>query len=83
MRKLTKSQKKILDMYNVGMIEDLPNGVMEQLEKINNYEILYQDANRYLSDKFMRCWKTTESNKCFSLIVRKKLKADTKENDNR
>ena len=55
MRKLTKSQKKILDMYNVGMIEDLPNGVMEQLEKINNYEILYQDANRYLSDKFMRC----------------------------
>ena len=55
MRKLTKSQKRILDMYNVGTVEDLPNGVMEQLEKINNYEILYQDANRYLHDKFMRC----------------------------
>ena len=55
MRKLTKSQKRILDMYNVGTVEDLPNGVVEQLEKINNYEILYQDANRYLYDKFVRC----------------------------
>jgi len=36
MRQLTKKQKKILDVYqNIYRLEDLPNGVFEQLEKIN------------------------------------------------
>jgi hypothetical protein len=55
MRQLTKKQKKILDVYqNIYRLEDLPNGVFEQLEKINNTEILWSETNRYLSDNYYK-----------------------------
>ena len=55
MRQLTKKQKKILDNYrNVPRLEDLPDGVFEQLEKINDTEILWSETNRYLNDNYMR-----------------------------
>jgi hypothetical protein len=55
MRLLTKKQKKILDNYrNVSRLEDLPDGVFEQLEKINDTEILWSETNRYLGDNYLR-----------------------------
>jgi hypothetical protein len=55
MRELTKKQKKILDVYqNIYRLEDLPNGVFEQLEKINDTEILWSETNRYLSDNYYK-----------------------------
>jgi len=55
MRQLTKKQKKILDNYkNIFRIEELPNGVFEQLEKINDTEILWSETNRYLSDNYYK-----------------------------
>ena len=55
MRQLTKKQKKILDNYiNIYRLEDLPNGVFEQLEKINDTEILWSETNRYLSDNYYK-----------------------------
>jgi hypothetical protein len=53
MRQLTKKQKKILNNYkNISRFEELPNGVFEELEKINNTEILWSETNRYLSDNY-------------------------------
>ena len=55
MRKLTKSQKKILDQQAIKGItnwDELPIEVIEQLEAINNTEILWQEANRYLNDAY-------------------------------
>ena len=55
MRQLTKKQKKILDVYqNIYRLEDLPKGVFEQLEKINDTEILWSETNRYLSDNYYK-----------------------------
>jgi hypothetical protein len=55
MRLLTKKQKKILDNYrNISRLEDLPDGVFEQLEKINDTEILWSETNRYLNDNYLR-----------------------------
>jgi hypothetical protein len=55
MRQLTKKQKKILDVYqNIYRLEDLPNGVFGQLEKINDTEILWSETNRYLSDNYYK-----------------------------
>jgi hypothetical protein len=55
MRQLTKKQKKILDNYrNISRLEDLPDGVFEQLEKINDTEILWSETNRYLGDNYLR-----------------------------
>jgi hypothetical protein len=55
MRQLTKKQKKILDNYiNARRLEELPAGVYEQLEKINDTEILWSETNRYLNDNYMR-----------------------------
>jgi len=55
MRQLTKRQKKILDNYrNISRLEELPNGVFEQLEKINDTEILWSETNRYLSDNYFK-----------------------------
>ena len=55
MRLLTKKQKKILDNYrNISRLEDLPDGVFEQLEKINDTEILWSETNRYLGDNYLR-----------------------------
>jgi hypothetical protein len=55
MRQLTKKQKKILDNYrDVPRLENLPDGVFEQLEKINDTEILWSETNRYLSDNYYK-----------------------------
>jgi len=55
MRQLTKKQKKILNNYiNIYRLEDLPNGVFEQLEKINDTEILWSETNRYLNDNHLK-----------------------------
>jgi hypothetical protein len=32
----------------------LPDGVFEQLEKINDTEILWSETNRYLGDNYLR-----------------------------
>ena len=57
MRQLTVSQKKLLDKTlkensNIQSVDDLPNEVWEQLEEMNDTEILWQEANRYINDKF-------------------------------
>ena len=55
MRQLTKKQKKILDNYkDIHRLEDLPEGVFEQLEKINYTEILWSETNRYLNDNYLK-----------------------------
>jgi hypothetical protein len=53
MRKLTRSQKKILDQQAFKGItnwDELPIEVIEQLEAINDTEILWQEVNRFLND---------------------------------
>ena len=35
-------------------VDDLPSGVWEQLEAINDTEILWQEVNRFLSDRFYK-----------------------------
>jgi len=55
MRKLTISQKKILNQQVVNGItnwDELSIEVIEKLEAINNTEILYQEVNRYLWDAY-------------------------------
>ena len=55
MRALTKKQKKILDKYvDARRLEELPTGVYEQLEKINDTEILWSEVNRYLNDNHLK-----------------------------
>ncbi len=55
MRQLTKKQKKILDNYrDVSRLENLPDGVFEQLEKINDTEILWSETNRYLNYNYLK-----------------------------
>ena len=57
MRKLTIKQKKILYQQVIQGIwnwDELPLKVIEEIEAINDTEILYQEANRYLNDVY---WK--------------------------
>jgi len=55
MRQLTTKQKNILKKHiDCRMLEDLPCGVLEQLEEINDTEILYQEINRFLGDQYMK-----------------------------
>jgi hypothetical protein len=53
-RKLTKRQKEILDRLfedsGVTDIYDAPESVQSLLVGINDYETIWQDANRYLMD---------------------------------
>ncbi len=52
MRKLTALQLKILDSYpECQCTDDLPAEVLEKLKSINDTEILYQEVDRYLSDR--------------------------------
>lgn len=60
MRQLTAQQKRLLDIVskeraNIGLetldVNDLPDGIFEKLEKMNDTEILWQEVNRYLWDK--------------------------------
>ena len=55
MRKLTVSQKKILNQQAANGItnwDELPIEIIERLLAINNTEILWQEVNRYLSDAY-------------------------------
>jgi hypothetical protein len=55
MRKLTEAQKQILHRYpSVTDVADLPVRVLDELEKLNDYETLRQDTNRYLWDQFCK-----------------------------
>ena len=56
MRRLTSRQKKYLDKVigkrdAVYSVTDLTNDEWQDLQKINDTEILYQEVNRYLDDK--------------------------------
>ena len=60
MRQLTAQQKKLLDIVckeaedngqKLYEYQDLPDGIFEKLEKMNDTEILWQEVNRYLWDK--------------------------------
>ena len=55
MRKLTVSQKKILNQQAANGItnwDELPIEIIERLKSINNTEILWQEVNRYLNDAY-------------------------------
>ena len=55
MRQLTKKQKTVLTKYieaggTALFWDDLPIDIRETLEAINNTEILWQEAQRFLGD---------------------------------
>ena len=61
MRKLTKSQKKILDQQAIiGIMswDELSIEVIEEIEAINKTEILWQEVNRYLWDAYWKKFST-------------------------
>jgi hypothetical protein len=54
MRKLNRKQKKILDYaYTLGQTraDEVMNDIWLQLEKINDFETIYQEVDNYLRDK--------------------------------
>jgi hypothetical protein len=54
MRGLTKGQKKLLDTQNgITHADDMSPSAWENLEDLNDYETLYQDASRYLYDNYI------------------------------
>ena len=63
MRSLTSKQKKVLDAWaknnpdklHIGFSvdDDLDTDTWQTLESINDTEILWQEVNRYMSDKAM------------------------------
>ena len=51
MRALTKKQKKILDNYShINSIVKLPPDIYSELEKLNDWEGIYQAVDMYLWD---------------------------------
>ena len=66
MRQLTKKQKNLLDKWLqensplpglavCDAVQDyLPNELWQELERINDTEILYQNVNRYINDNCMK-----------------------------
>lgn len=59
MRVLNKKQKKRIDKWfdenwsGAGSVSpnDVPPELWEELEKMNDHETLYQNVNRYITDK--------------------------------
>jgi hypothetical protein len=55
MRELTAKQKKLLSQWQdergVSSVDELTLEEMEQLEAINDTEVLWQNSNRFLSDR--------------------------------
>jgi len=53
MRQLTVRQKKLLNTMptNCQSVDDLPAGIWQRLEAMNDTEILWQEVNRYLWDR--------------------------------
>lgn len=66
MRGLTVKQKRLLDkwyeenksrivgglVFDLGKCDLFPCELLEQLEEIHNTEVLYQEVNFYIQDKF-------------------------------
>ena len=53
MRKLNKKQVELLKQYpNVNGADNLPYEAWKELECLNDYETLWQDANRFLWDQY-------------------------------
>jgi len=52
-RKLTASQKKVLDNSNANHWDALSPAMRDQLERMNDYETLWSDVSRYLGDRAM------------------------------
>ena len=60
MRRLTKKQEKIIEKYISRYYRDFENNgnveiLLEELEKINDYETLWSDADRYAWDYYNKC----------------------------
>lgn len=53
-RELNKAQKRILDEHNAMSFDDLPSSAQRRVVALNDYETVYQDADRYLWDKYER-----------------------------
>ena len=56
MRKLTAKQKKQLDILFIAgchSVDDVPLESLRLMEQENDSEILYQEIERYLSDKYL------------------------------
>ena len=62
MRVLNKKQKRLIDDWfdrewagagSITAVEDMPVKLYELLEKINDHETLYQNVQRYITDKAM------------------------------
>jgi len=60
MRTLNKKQKKIIDEWfnknwtgagSICSTDDMPFMLLNKLEDINDTEILYQEIDRYITDK--------------------------------
>ena len=57
MRKLSKAQIRLLDKTfdknpSISGVYDLPIEIYEQLERMGDHETIWQNINRYLSDRF-------------------------------
>jgi len=52
MRVLNKKQKDILDQHNVKSVNDLDYKVYQELIDIHDFELIYQETNRYLQEKY-------------------------------
>lgn len=53
-RVLSAAQKKVLNRYpEVMSFDDLPMDVQKKLYEMRDFEILHQEATRYLSDRRM------------------------------
>ena len=66
MRELTKKQKdilKILFKKGISNAEQIPLIYWEELKKINDTEILYQNVNRFLGD--LDLWEVTQTSPKF------------------
>ena len=60
MRTLNKKQKKLIDKWfdnnwtgagSLGSVDDMPLELMEELERINDHETIWDNVTRYINDK--------------------------------
>lgn len=84
MRQLTSRQKKLLDKQPLSITSyvDLPSEVWDELERINNTEILWQEVNRYLMDRSHKANMNKMPWECKVTDLLEKLKKAIKEEDN-
>ena len=62
MRQLSKKQKKFIDKWfdenwtgacSVYSVDQMPVEMQKQIEAMNDHETIWQNADRYISDKAM------------------------------